>query len=195
MNDSSVSVSDIRSVLNQQAYVLFYIKSSDVKKTGDYSHMSHNPAIPGQSSPRPVVIPRINTTVHHNIGFIGPQLPPHMTKSALHVNGNGPLRDYPTSSKPSTSSSVVGKPSHGLGSSSSISHSISRPTVIPDHDKRQKLSFFIGQGKQNRPSSSSSYSQPSSASSSSSSCSSSSSSSSSSWEWALPASLRVRKRE
>ncbi|XP_040922713.1 ubiquitin carboxyl-terminal hydrolase 42 [Toxotes jaculatrix] len=185
MNDSSVSISDIRSVLNQQAYVLFYIKSSDVKKTGDYSHMSHNPGIPGQSSPRPVVIPRINTTVHHNnnIGFIGPQLPPHMTKSTLHVNGNGSLRDYPTSSKPSTSSSVVGKPSHGPASSSSISHSISRPTVIPDHDKRQKLSFFIGQGKQNRPSSSSSssssYSQPSSASSSSSSSSLSSSQSTS----------------
>ncbi|XP_035525816.1 ubiquitin carboxyl-terminal hydrolase 42 [Morone saxatilis] len=181
MNDSSVSVSDIRSVLNQQAYVLFYIKSSDVKKTGDYSHMSHNPGIPGQSSPRPVVIPRINPTVHHNnIGFIGPQLPPHMTKSTLHVNGNGSLRDYPTNSKPSTSSSVMGKSSHGLASSSSsISHSISRPTMIPDHDKRQKLSFFIGQGKQNRPSSStSSYSQPSSASSSSSSASSSSLSSS-----------------
>ncbi|XP_029978172.1 ubiquitin carboxyl-terminal hydrolase 42 isoform X3 [Sphaeramia orbicularis] len=182
MNDSSVSVSDIRSVLNQQAYVLFYIKSSDVKKVGEYSHMSHNPGIPGQSSPRPVVIPRINTTVHHNnIGFIGPQLPPHMNKSTLHVNGNGSLRDYPTTSKPSTSSSVVGKPSHGLASSSSsISHSISRPTMIPDHDKRQKLSFFIGQGKQNRPSSSSvsSYSQPSSASSSSSSSSSSSQSTS-----------------
>ncbi|XP_073346088.1 uncharacterized protein usp42 isoform X2 [Pagrus major] len=180
MNDSSVSVTDIRSVLNQQAYVLFYIKSSDVKKTGDYSHMSHNPGIPGQSSPRPVVIPRINT-IHHNnnIGFIGPQLPPHMTKSALHVNGNGSLRDYPTNSKPSTSSSVVGKPSHGLASSSSsISHSISRPTMIPDHDKRQKLSFFIGQGKQSRPSSSS-YSQPSSASSSSSSSSLSSSQSTS----------------
>ncbi|XP_034414049.1 ubiquitin carboxyl-terminal hydrolase 42 isoform X1 [Cyclopterus lumpus] len=178
MNDSSVSVSDIRSVLNQQAYVLFYIKSSDGKKAGDYSHMSHNPSIPGQSSPRPVVIPRINTTVHHNnnnIGFIGPQLPPHMTKRNLHVNGNGSLRDYPNNSKPSTSSSVVEKPSHGLASSSSsISHSISRPTMIPDHDKRQKLSFFIGQGKPNRPSSSCSYSQPPSASS----CSSSSSSSS-----------------
>ncbi|XP_018527978.1 ubiquitin carboxyl-terminal hydrolase 42 isoform X3 [Lates calcarifer] len=186
MNDSSVSVSDIRSVLNQQAYVLFYIKSSDVKKAGDYSHMSHNPGIPGQSSPRPVVIPRINTTVHHNnIGFIGPQLPPHMSKSSLHVNGNGSLRDYPTSSKPSTSSSVVGKPSHGLASSSSISHSISRPTMIPDHDKRQKLSFYIGQGKPSRPSSSSSsssssYSQPSSASSSSSSSTSLSSSQSTS---------------
>uniref|UniRef100_A0A3Q3VNN7 Ubiquitin carboxyl-terminal hydrolase n=1 Tax=Mola mola TaxID=94237 RepID=A0A3Q3VNN7_MOLML len=147
MNDSSVSVSDIRSVLNQQAYVLFYIKSSDVKKTGDY-----------------MVIPRISTTVHHNnIGFIGPQLPPHMNKVL-------------------TSSSVVGKPNHGLASSSSsISHSISRPTVIPDHDKRQKLSFFIGQGKQSRSSSSSSssHSQPSSACSSSSSSSLSSSQSTS----------------
>ncbi|XP_037320413.2 ubiquitin carboxyl-terminal hydrolase 42 [Pungitius pungitius] len=174
MNDSSVSVSDIRSVLNQQAYVLFYVKSREVKRAGDYSHMSHNPGVPGQSSPRPVVIPRIN------MGFIGPQLPPHMTKRNLHLNGNGSLRDYPTNSKPSTS--VVGKPNHGpASSSSSISNSISRPTMIPDHDKRQKLSFFIGQGKLNRPlsssssSSSSSHSQPSSASSS---CSSSSLSSS-----------------
>lgn len=99
-------------------------------------------------------------------------------QSNLHVNGNGSLRDYPNSSKPSTSSSVVGKPSHGLASCS-ISHSVSRPTMIPDHDKRQKLSFFIGQGKQNRPSSaSSSYSQTSSASSSSSSSLSSSQSTS-----------------
>ncbi|XP_034070700.1 ubiquitin carboxyl-terminal hydrolase 42 [Gymnodraco acuticeps] len=191
MNDSSVSVSDIRSVLNQQAYVLFYSKSSEVKKAGDFSHMSHSA---GQSSPRPVVIPRINSGIHHNnnnnIGFIGPQLPPHMTKRALHVNGNGSLRDFHTNSKPSTSSSVGGKSIHGLASSSSsssscssISHSISRPTMIPDQDKRQKLSFFIGQGKTNRPSSSSSsssssYSQPSSASCSSSSSSSSSLSSS-----------------
>uniref|UniRef100_A0A3B3HRH5 Ubiquitin carboxyl-terminal hydrolase n=1 Tax=Oryzias latipes TaxID=8090 RepID=A0A3B3HRH5_ORYLA len=65
MNDSSVSVSDIRSVLNQQAYVLFYIN---------------------------------------------------------------------------------------------------RPTMIPDQDKRQRLSFFIGQGKQNRPSSSHSQSYPTSSS-------------------------------
>lgn len=161
MNDSSVSVSDLRSVLNQQAYVLFYIKSNDVKKTADYSHINHNAGIPGQSSPRPLVIPRMNTTVHHNnVGFIGPQLPPHMNKGSLHANGNGSLRDYP-SSKPSTSSS-----GHGLASSSSsVSHSISRPTMIPDHDKRQKLSFFIGQGKPIRPTpASASHSQPSSAS-------------------------------
>ncbi|MED6247466.1 hypothetical protein ATANTOWER_003135 [Ataeniobius toweri] len=177
MNDSSVSVSDIRSVLNQQAYVVFYIKSSDVKKAGEYSTLSHNPGICGQSSPRPAVTQRIHTTIHHsNTGFIGPQLPPHMTKSALHVNGNGSLRDYPSNSK--ASSSAVGKPSHG-SASSSISHSISQPTSIPDQEKRQKLSFFIGQGKQNRPSSSSAYSHPSSASSSSSSSSLSSSQSTS----------------
>ncbi|KAM6897779.1 ubiquitin carboxyl-terminal hydrolase 42 isoform 2-T2 [Xenentodon cancila] len=178
MNDSSVSVSDIRSVLNQQAYVLFYTKSYDMKKAGDYNNVSHSPGISGQSSPRPVVTPRINATAHHNnIGFIGPQLPPHMAKNTVHINGNGSLRDYPTSSKSSTTSSALGKPGH-VPTSSSISHSVSRPTMIPDQDKRQKLSFFIGQGKQNRPSSSSSYSQPSSASSSSSSSISSSQSTS-----------------
>lgn len=89
------------------------------------------------------------------------------SQSAPHINGTGSLKDFPTSSKAS-SSSAAGKPCHG-SASSSISHSISRPTMIPDQDKRQKLSFFIGQGKQNRPASSSSYSQPPSASSSSSS--------------------------
>lgn len=161
MNDSSVSVSDIRSVLNQQAYVLFYIKTSDAKKTTDYNHINHNTGIPGQSSPRPVVIPRINTTLHNNsMGFIGPQLPPNINKGSLYVNGNGSLRDYP-SSKPSSSG-------HGSTTPSPVSHSISRPTTIPDQDKRQKLSFFIGQSKPSRSMpSAASYSQPSSAASSS----------------------------
>ncbi|XP_041658884.1 ubiquitin carboxyl-terminal hydrolase 42-like [Cheilinus undulatus] len=91
MNDSTVSVRDIKFVLNKQAYVLFYVKSTDVKKNGDY----------GLSS-----------------------------------------------------------------SSSSVSHSISRPTVIPDQDKVRKISFVFGLGKQNGPSLSSSDSQPSSANSS-----------------------------
>ncbi|CAL8283702.1 unnamed protein product [Merluccius merluccius] len=175
MNDSSVSISDIRSVLNQQAYILFYVKSSDAKNGGDYGHATHNLGNLGQSSPRPVVLPRINTAPRHSsTGFIGPQLPPHMTKNSLHLNGNGSLREYPSSSKPITSSGGMGKPAHcpssssSSSSSSTSSHTLSRPTVIPDSDKRQKLSFFIGQGKQARPSSSI-YGQPSSSSSSSSS--------------------------
>ncbi|KAG7260543.1 hypothetical protein CRUP_024735 [Coryphaenoides rupestris] len=181
MNDSSVSVSDIRSVLNQQAYILFYVKSGDAKNGGP----NHNP---GVSSPRPVGVlpprgnnnnaatprvvvlppragpapgprplglpPRINTAPRHAAGFIGPQLPLHMTKNSLHLNGSP--REYPSSSKPITSSSGMGKPAHCPSSS----HTLSRPSVLPDSDKRQKLSFFIGQGKQARPSSSL-YGQPS----------------------------------
>lgn len=161
MNDSSVSVSDIRSVLNQQAYVLFYIKTTDVKKTADYNHMNHSTGVPGQSSPRPVVIPRINSTLHNNsVAFIGPQLPPNINKGSSYVNGNGSLRDYP-SSKPSSSG-------HGSTMPSQMSHSMSRPTTIPEQDKRQKLSFYIGQSKPSRPTTSSaSHSQPSSAATSS----------------------------
>ncbi|XP_077359185.1 ubiquitin carboxyl-terminal hydrolase 42-like isoform X1 [Festucalex cinctus] len=177
MNDSSVTVSDIRSVLNQQAYVLFYIKSCDRQKEGDYGYMAHNSAVPGQSSPRPIVISRINTINHlNNVGFIGPLLPPHMTKNSLHMNGNGCLRDCP---KPSTSSSVAGTPNHSAAASSSMSHLAGQPSLIPEHEKRLKLSFCNGQGKPNRLASSSSSSSSSSASCSSaaSACSSSASSS------------------
>ncbi|XP_055789821.1 ubiquitin carboxyl-terminal hydrolase 42-like isoform X2 [Salvelinus fontinalis] len=164
LNDSSVLVSDIRSVLNQQAYVLFYIRSPDRSSGGDYNHTCRTPGPLGQSSPRPILTPRVNIGPRHtNTGFIGPQLPPHMAKNLFHVNGNGSLSDYPSGSKPSTSSdSSMGKTSYSPLATSS-SHPLSHPTGIPDPAKRQKLSFFIGQGKQIPPSSSS-YVQPSSSS-------------------------------
>lgn len=90
-------------------------------------------------------------------------LPPPPPQNIFHVNGNGSLRDYSSGSKPSTSSdSSMGKTSYSPLATSS-SHPLSRPTGIPDPAKRQKLSFFIGQGKQIRPSSSS-YAEPSSSS-------------------------------
>ncbi|XP_028313922.1 ubiquitin carboxyl-terminal hydrolase 42-like [Gouania willdenowi] len=129
MDDYSVTLSDITTVLKQEAYLLFYIKSVDVK---------HNPGISGQAPPQPVVKPPINTTVQHiKKGFIGLQPPPHTTKNTLHVNWNGSLRDDPSSSsKPSTSCSTAGKPVHRLGSSSF--HSTRQPTVVPDQDKLQQ---------------------------------------------------------
>ncbi|XP_036816589.1 ubiquitin carboxyl-terminal hydrolase 42 isoform X2 [Oncorhynchus mykiss] len=164
LNDSSVLVSDIRSVLNQQAYVLFYIRSPDLKNGGDYNHTCRTPGPLSQLSPRPILTPRVNIGPRHtSTGFIGPQLPPHMAKNIFHVNGNGLLRDYPSGSKPSTSSDdSMGKTSYSPLATSS-SHPLNRPTGIPDPAKRQKLSFFIGQGKQIRPSSSS-YAQLSSSS-------------------------------
>ncbi|XP_024289927.1 ubiquitin carboxyl-terminal hydrolase 42 isoform X3 [Oncorhynchus tshawytscha] len=164
LNDSSVLVSDIRSVLNQQAYVLFYIRSPDLKNGGDYNHTCRTPGPLGQLSPRPILTPRVNIGPRHtSTGFIGPQLPPHMAKNIFQVNGNGSLRDYPSGSKPSTSSdNSMGKTSYNP-LATSPSHPLNRPTGIPDPAKRQKLSFFIGQGKQIRPSSST-YAQPSSSS-------------------------------
>ncbi|XP_052327626.1 ubiquitin carboxyl-terminal hydrolase 42-like isoform X2 [Oncorhynchus keta] len=146
LNDSSVLVSDIR--------------SPDLKNGGDYNHTCRTAGPLGQLSPRPILTPRVNIGPRHtSTGFIGPQLPPHMAKNIFHVNGNSSLRDYPSGSKPSTSSdNSMGKTSYSPLATSS-SHPLNRPTGIPDPAKRQKLSFFIGQGKQIRPSSSS-YAQP-----------------------------------
>ncbi|KAJ8245967.1 hypothetical protein GJAV_G00262240 [Gymnothorax javanicus] len=151
MNDSSVSVSDIRTVLNQQAYILFYIRSTDVKNGWDYNHSNR---APGQSSPRPTLSPRPAGPRHPSAGFIGPQPLPHMIKKPPQINGNGSLKELSCSSKPasSMSSSSVSQTGPGLSSCSSASQLVSRPTGIPDPAKRQKLSFPIGQGKTVRPS-------------------------------------------
>ncbi|ELK28954.1 Ubiquitin carboxyl-terminal hydrolase 42 [Myotis davidii] len=95
MNDSIVSTSDIRSVLSQQAYVLFYIRSHDVKNGGELTHSAHSP---GQSSPRPVISQRVVNNKQATSGFIGPQLPSHMIKNPPHLNGTGPLKETPSSS-------------------------------------------------------------------------------------------------
>ncbi|XP_069839927.1 ubiquitin carboxyl-terminal hydrolase 42 isoform X2 [Dendropsophus ebraccatus] len=78
MNDSIVSSADIRTVLNQQAYLLFYIRSQNVQ-CGDapYSHQSASPNSPQPSS-------------SHQVGgtksdFIGPQ---QIIKNTKSMNGN-----------------------------------------------------------------------------------------------------------
>ncbi|KAG9329094.1 hypothetical protein JZ751_007666 [Albula glossodonta] len=170
MNDASVSISDVRSVLNQQAYVLFYIRSEE--RLGLQPCPPHTrPVLPRPIlSPRPAA-PRPAAPRHATTGFIGPQLPAHMSKKPPHINGNGSLKE--------------------LSSGSSLPQITSRPTGIPEPAKRQKLSFPIGQGKarpvqaqpalQSGPSCSqpsTSHLQPSSSASSSSSSSSSSKSTS-----------------
>ncbi|XP_041062621.1 ubiquitin carboxyl-terminal hydrolase 42 isoform X1 [Carcharodon carcharias] len=138
MNDSVVSSSDIRSVLNQQAYVLFYIRSHDTKNSSE--HSNH----PGQSSPRPPVNQRLATNQTMS-GFIGPQLPPHRTKNSNHLtNGNCSQKEVPSSAAPSTS----GIRTISTPPGPSQSRSLPRPSVIPESSKRQKLSFSIQPSKQ-----------------------------------------------
>uniref|UniRef100_A0A672PBC5 Ubiquitin carboxyl-terminal hydrolase n=1 Tax=Sinocyclocheilus grahami TaxID=75366 RepID=A0A672PBC5_SINGR len=83
MNDSSVSLSDLRTVLNQQAYLLFYIRSPDAKNGSDFSQMNRTP---GQSSPRPSIPIKMNGPQYTSTSFIGPQLPPHMLKVLQYNN-------------------------------------------------------------------------------------------------------------
>ncbi|XP_072799436.1 ubiquitin carboxyl-terminal hydrolase 42 [Vicugna pacos] len=141
MNDSIVSTSDIRSVLSQQAYVLFYIRSHDVKNGGELTHSTHSP---GQSSPRPVISQRVVSSKQAASGFIGPQLPAHVLKNPPHLNGTGPLKETPSSSVSSPSgTSSVGKAGPVNASASVQNWSVNRSSVIPEHPKKQKITISI----------------------------------------------------
>ncbi|XP_016139615.1 ubiquitin carboxyl-terminal hydrolase 42 [Sinocyclocheilus grahami] len=153
MNDSSVSLSDLRTVLNQQAYLLFYIRSPDAKNGSDFSQMNRTP---GQSSPRPSIPIKMNGPQYTSTSFIGPQLPPHMLKNSSYINGNGSSKEYHGGSKPNRSFCGVTKLGSGLSHTSSSasacsSTSLVQPMGIPDSSKRPKLTFLIGQGKPVKP--------------------------------------------
>ncbi|XP_052610339.1 ubiquitin carboxyl-terminal hydrolase 42 isoform X2 [Peromyscus californicus insignis] len=141
MNDSIVSTSDIRSVLNQQAYVLFYIRSHDVKNGGEPTHPTHSP---GQSSPRPGISQRVVNNKQAAPGFIGPQLPSHVMKNAPHLNGTTPVKDTPSSSMSSPNGNTSVSRASPVNASTSVqSWSVSRPSVIPEHPKKQKITISI----------------------------------------------------
>ncbi|XP_039735619.1 ubiquitin carboxyl-terminal hydrolase 42 [Pteropus medius] len=141
MNDSIVSTSDIRSVLSQQAYVLFYIRSHDVKNGGELTHSAHSP---GQSSPRPVIGQRVVSSKQAASGFIGPQPPPHVMKNPPHLNGTGPLKETPSSSMSSPNgNSSVNRAGPVNASTSVQTWSVNRPSVIPEHPKKQKITISI----------------------------------------------------
>nr|XP_044603251.1 ubiquitin carboxyl-terminal hydrolase 42 isoform X2 [Equus asinus] len=141
MNDSIVSTSDIRSVLSQQAYVLFYIRSHDVKNGGELTHSTHSP---GQSSPRPVITQRVVNNKQAAPGFIGPQLPSHMIKNPPHLNGTGPLKETPSSSMSSANGNSSVSRAGPVNASTSVQNwSVNRPSVIPEHPKKQKITISI----------------------------------------------------
>ncbi|KAL6036796.1 hypothetical protein STEG23_005448 [Scotinomys teguina] len=141
MNDSVVSTSDIRSVLNQQAYVLFYIRSHDVRNGGEPTHSTHSP---GQSSPRPGITQRVVNNKQAAPRFIGPQLSSHVTKNTPHLNGTTPVKDTPSSSMSSPNRNTsVNRPNPVKALTSVPNWSVNRPPVIPEHPKKQKITISI----------------------------------------------------
>ncbi|XP_058013560.1 ubiquitin carboxyl-terminal hydrolase 42 isoform X1 [Ahaetulla prasina] len=145
MNDSTVSNSDIRTVLNQQAYVLFYIRTHDLKNGAEHIHSVHTP---GQSSPRPVINQRVIGNKQSNPGFIGPQLPPHMVKNSNHLNGTGSLKESPSSTVAiSSNASLVKSPSAPSLSISKWTMNRSAAAATPDSSKKPKLTLSIHNNK------------------------------------------------
>ncbi|ETE59661.1 Ubiquitin carboxyl-terminal hydrolase 42, partial [Ophiophagus hannah] len=145
MNDSTVSNSDIRTVLNQQAYVLFYIRTHDLKNGAEHIHSVHTP---GQSSPRPVINQRVISNKQSTPGFIGPQLPPHMVKNSNHLNGTGSLKETPSSTAAiSSNASLVKSPSAPSLSISKWTMSRSATAGPPDSSKKPKLTLSIHNNK------------------------------------------------
>ncbi|XP_018427250.1 PREDICTED: ubiquitin carboxyl-terminal hydrolase 42 [Nanorana parkeri] len=78
MNDSIVSSADIRTVLNQQAYLLFYIRSQNVPN-GDTSYALQSAS---PNSPQPSCSQRASVS---KFSFVGPQ---QIIKNVKHMNGN-----------------------------------------------------------------------------------------------------------
>ncbi|KAM3826500.1 ubiquitin carboxyl-terminal hydrolase 42 isoform 3-T4 [Vipera latastei] len=141
MNDSTVSNSDIRTVLNQQAYVLFYIRTHDLKNGAEHVHSIHTP---GQSSPRPVISQRVISNKQSTPGFIGPQLPPHMVKNSNHLNGTGSLKESPSSTVGiPTNASLVKSPSAPSLSITKWTMNRSATAAAPDPSKKPKLTLSI----------------------------------------------------
>ncbi|EHB07899.1 Ubiquitin carboxyl-terminal hydrolase 42, partial [Heterocephalus glaber] len=138
MNDSIVSTSDIRSVLSQQAYVLFYIRSHDVKNGGELTtHSGHSP---GQSSPRPVTSQRVVTNKQAAPRFTGPQLPSHVMKNSPHLNGTGPLKDTPSSSMSSPNGNPSVSRASSVNASTSVPNwSVNKPSVVSERPKKRKI--------------------------------------------------------
>ncbi|XP_063171095.1 ubiquitin carboxyl-terminal hydrolase 42 [Candoia aspera] len=146
MNDSTVSNSDIRAVLNQQAYVLFYIRSHDMKNGGEHIHSVH---MPGQSSPRPVINQRVVSNKQTTPGFIGPQLPPHMIKNSNHLNGTGSLKETPSSTVAIPSNASLVKSPSAPPAMSISNWTVNRSTAAapPDPSKKPKLTLSIHNNK------------------------------------------------
>lgn len=116
-------------------------RSHDVKNGGESAHPAHSP---GQSSPRPGVSQRVVNNKQVAPGFIGPQLPSHVMKNTPHLNGTTPVKDTPSSSVSSPNGNTsVNRASPATASTSVQNWSVTRPSVIPDHPKKQKITISI----------------------------------------------------
>ncbi|XP_033921214.1 ubiquitin carboxyl-terminal hydrolase 42 [Melopsittacus undulatus] len=129
MNDAIVERSDIKTVLNQQAYLLFYIRRYDLTlgERGFY--------LPAPSYPRSFLGQRGSNS--KQAGFMGPRLPPHMIKNSSRLNGNGPLKE-----DTNPVGTTIKRPSSAPPTACIQNWAITRPSAT-DPSKAQKITISI----------------------------------------------------
>ncbi|KAM6407695.1 ubiquitin carboxyl-terminal hydrolase 42 [Rhynochetos jubatus] len=129
MNDASVELSDIKTVLNQQAYVLFYIRRYDLT-LGEHTFY-----LPAPTYPRSFLGQRGANS--KQAGFMGPRPPPHVIKNSSRLNGNGPLKD-----DPNTIGVTLRRQSPAPPTACIQNWAITRPSIT-DPSKPQKITISI----------------------------------------------------
>eukprot|EP00079_Xenopus_tropicalis_P017706 XP_004918037.1 PREDICTED: ubiquitin carboxyl-terminal hydrolase 42 isoform X1 [Xenopus tropicalis] len=127
MNDSTVSTTDIRTVLNQQAYLLFYVRSQNSQSGANlYSLHAASP-----SSPQPSSSQRAGSTKSTLVG------PPRKIKSSKHMNGKKSPKNQMNNSVVNTNTVNLKRPPLG-------NTVVNRQTVINiPNNKKQKITISI----------------------------------------------------
>ncbi|XP_040430454.1 ubiquitin carboxyl-terminal hydrolase 42 isoform X6 [Cygnus olor] len=129
MNDANVVRTDIKTVLGQQAYLLFYIRRYDLT-LGERAFY-----LPAPSYPRSFLGQRGANS--KQAGFMGPRLPPHMIKNSSRLNGNGSLKE-----DPNTIGVTLKRPSSAPPTACVQNWAITRPSIT-DPSKKQKITISI----------------------------------------------------
>ncbi|NXL38667.1 UBP42 hydrolase, partial [Glaucidium brasilianum] len=128
MNDATVENVTMKTVLTQQAYVLFYIRRYDLT-LGERAFY-----VPSPSYSRSFLGQRGASS--KQTGFTGPR-PPHTVKSSSHLNGNGPLKE-----DANTAGVTLKRPSSAPPTPGVQNWATTRPSVI-DSSKKQKITISI----------------------------------------------------
>ncbi|XP_066855467.1 ubiquitin carboxyl-terminal hydrolase 42-like isoform X2 [Anser cygnoides] len=130
MNDAKVVRTDIKRVLGQQAYLLFYIRRYDLT-LGERAFYLAAPSYPCSFPPGQ------RGANSKQAGFLGPRLPPHMIKNSSRLNGNGSIKE-----DANTTGVTLKRPSSAPPMACVQEQAITRPSIT-DTSKNQKITISI----------------------------------------------------
>ncbi|XP_024920348.1 ubiquitin carboxyl-terminal hydrolase 36 isoform X2 [Cynoglossus semilaevis] len=141
MNDSMVHSSNIKVVLNQQAYVLFYLRIPESKKNADGHSTKQALLHPGKNSTSSEQIKRVNLNGPLSSPQVTKKLEPALLRKIQSVDGGLGL----PVSRNGVSSQAQPKPSNWTSSSSGPAKVQGAPTVIEEPFKKLKKPSPQGQ--------------------------------------------------